>query len=306
VNLQSFYSKGKFLITSEYLILKGATGLALPLKFGQKLTVTPSGSRGIITWETRVQGTSWFKARFNTETFGTIKCSQKETADNLVNLFSAARELNPGFIKGQGSFNVLSEINFNINWGLGSSSSLISNIAWWAKTDPYNLHFRVSSGSGYDIACARSDKPLLYSVQDYVPQVVTIDFKPNFKDSLFFVYSGRKQRSDKSVSAFNNKSVVLPSHIDEVNEITKKITEAKNITEFNDLISRHEQLISGLIGVERIKTSRFKGFPGEIKSLGAWGGDFLLVTWDFGEDRLIDYFSAMDMHTLFKFDQIIL
>ena len=31
-----YYSCGKLLITAEYLVLKGAKGLAMPTKYGQK------------------------------------------------------------------------------------------------------------------------------------------------------------------------------------------------------------------------------------------------------------------------------
>ena len=44
--MSRFYSHGKFLLTGEYLVLKGALALALPLKLGQSMTVetvcTPS------------------------------------------------------------------------------------------------------------------------------------------------------------------------------------------------------------------------------------------------------------------------
>ena len=34
-----YYSCGKLLITAEYLVLKGAKGLAIPTKYGQKLSI---------------------------------------------------------------------------------------------------------------------------------------------------------------------------------------------------------------------------------------------------------------------------
>ena len=47
-------------------------------------------------------------------------------------------------------------MNFDKNWGLGSSSTLINNISSWAKINPYDLLWSISKGSGYDIASGQS------------------------------------------------------------------------------------------------------------------------------------------------------
>ena len=47
-----YKSNGKFLLTGEYLVLKGATALALPLKKGQSLEVENLDSNdGLIHWD---------------------------------------------------------------------------------------------------------------------------------------------------------------------------------------------------------------------------------------------------------------
>ena len=46
----NYYSCGKLLITAEYLILKGAKGLAIPTKYGQRLSVKKN-SKKYIVWE---------------------------------------------------------------------------------------------------------------------------------------------------------------------------------------------------------------------------------------------------------------
>ncbi len=59
-------------------------------------------------------------------------------------------------------------LDFPRDWGLGSSSTLINNVAQWAQVDPFDLHFKVSNGSGYDIACANEDSPIVYSTQNQI------------------------------------------------------------------------------------------------------------------------------------------
>ena len=65
--------------------------------------------------------------------------------------------------------------------------------------------------------------------------------------------------------------------ISEISEITKNILNCDDYKMFNELISSHEQIISKLISKQTIKKELFNDFQGEIKSLGAWGGDFIMV-----------------------------
>jgi mevalonate kinase len=43
--MQTFYSHGKLLISSEYAVLDGAQALALPTKFGQTLKVESTSKK---------------------------------------------------------------------------------------------------------------------------------------------------------------------------------------------------------------------------------------------------------------------
>ena len=55
---------------------------------------------------------------------------------------------------------------------------------------------------------------------------------------------------------------------------------ANTLTEFERLINEHESFISNILGVVPVKEKLFPDFHGAIKSLGAWGGDFILATGD--------------------------
>ena len=63
-------------------------------------------------------------------------------------------------------------LEFPRDWGLGSSSTLINNVAQWAQVDPFELHFKVSNGSGYDIACAKRRYPIVYSTQNQIQTII--------------------------------------------------------------------------------------------------------------------------------------
>lgn len=135
-SVQTFTSSGKFLITAEYLILKGAKGLALPLKFGQELTVQENES-GIIEWRSVANDTTWFEATFKSLDFEIVSSNDNGVADTLRNIFAEIRTLNYAFMLHGGNFEIAAD--FNLSWGLGSSSTLINNLALYAKVDPYLL-----------------------------------------------------------------------------------------------------------------------------------------------------------------------
>jgi mevalonate kinase len=71
--VQKYYSHGKFLLTGEYLVLKDALALALPLKLGQSLTVetvcTPS-----LQWNAYKPNGPWFSVTLNPENLEIINC----------------------------------------------------------------------------------------------------------------------------------------------------------------------------------------------------------------------------------------
>ena len=94
----------------------------------------------------------------------------------------------------------------------------------------------------------------------------------------------------------------LNTYIKEVNAITNAIINCKSLVEFNTLIKKHEDLISNLIKQDTVKHRLFNDFDGEIKSLGAWGGDFVLVT---SIDDPRDYFYSKGYDTILKYSEII-
>ena len=60
-----------------------------------------------------------------------------------------------------------------------------------------------------------------------------------------------------------------------------------SLSDFEKLITEHEAMIASMIGLPRIKDVFFADYVSEIKSLGAWGGDFVLAT---GDSSTPEYF----------------
>ena len=148
---QSYHSHGKFLLTGEYLVLKGALALALPLKLGQSLEVVQLEiDNNQIHWEAWQPKGKWFSVIINPETLEIIDCDDQSKAEKLVQILKAVKQLNP--VAFNDGLHFETHLDFDPNWGLGSSSTLIANLARWANVNPYELLKLTFGGSGYDIA----------------------------------------------------------------------------------------------------------------------------------------------------------
>ena len=55
---------------------------------------------------------------------------------------------------------------------------------------------------------------------------------------------------------------------------------------------------------KRIK-KHYSDFEGEMKSLGAWGGDFFLVATEWDKQRIRNYFENKGLNVILRYDDII-
>jgi mevalonate kinase len=301
----NYYSHGKLLITGEYLIIKGALALAAPVRFGQEMQIEVNSSDKYLKWESFELDRCWFHAIFDTAFIKIIKTSDSEVANRLLLWLMAADQLNPGFLKRQKFKKVIVKSDFNLSWGLGSSSSLLSDIALWAEVDSFRLHKLLSKGSGYDVVCSHAEGPIFFTRKDEDYTIKKADFFPAFANRVYFIYLGRKQDSSLSVEAFLEDKSSFAKEIENVSELSNRIASAKSIDEFEMDIKEHEEIISNLLHRKRIKEERFSELKGEIKSLGAWGGDFAMLTWHDTLKELKKYLATKNIDTIFTFKEII-
>ncbi len=302
---RQYHSNGKLLITGEYAVLDGALALAIPTVYGQTLKVTENGNRKL-TWKSIDHlGKTWFEWTFALD----IPLSEERqwlndpTAKTLAKFLVEAKKLNPSFLTSKGGFAIETHLGFPKEWGLGSSSTLINNIAQWAQIDAYQLLWNAFSGSGYDIACAQNDTPLLYRLNDGVPEVQPVLFDPLFKKSLFFVYLNKKQDSREGIARYLGRTFDKIKLIADISSLSKNIVQASSLSSYEALVLEHEKLISRALGLPMVKEAKFYDFKGSIKSLGAWGGDFILAS---GNDATPSYFKQKGYDVIIPFSKMML
>lgn len=300
---QEFYSNGKLLLSGEYAILDGAEGWAIPTKFGQHLNAT-SDTSGLLTWTSiDANGTIWFKGKFNLADLTIVSTTDQEISNKLITIVKEAQKLAPNFLKDANGFVVETTLTFPRNWGLGTSSTLINNIGQWSKTNPYMLLKKSFGGSGYDIACAQHDKPILFKIENKQPVVRHIEPELPYADQLYFVYLNQKKNSRDAIAAYRKQPIDKKELTTKITELTKQFYQSKTLLEFEATLDLHETILSNALKIPTIKEELFPDYSGSIKSLGGWGGDFVMVT---ARENTLRYFKEKGYHTILSYSEMAL
>lgn len=293
--MEIYNASGKLMLMGEYLVLNGADCLAIPLKMGQTLSVFPSEQQEI-HWKSYAPHGLWFSATFDCH-LNILTSSNQEIALTLQKIFQFIQRKN----KQLSFFNkFVISTDFELDWGLGSSSTLISVISQWAKMDAFALQQEVFGGSGYDVACATATTPILFNIHSHQRKV---QLSNSITEKLLFVYSGKKQNSRDEIQRFQQVNV-NEEHLKKMNQAIQNAIQTADIAEFETQLDEVENLLAERLETLPIKSKLFSDYPYSIKSLGAWGGDFFMATYR-DLHRAKTYFSDKGYSTFFTYSEII-
>lgn len=303
--MKTFYSHGKLLLSAEYFVLDGARALAIPTKKGQKLTITASTTPGLQWKSVLSDGSIWFETVLD---INTLKTQSFQSDDPIINtlgaILMAALRQQPTFLNDTTGILATANLEFKRDWGLGSSSTLLNNIAAWAQINPYTLLSETFGGSGYDIACAKAEGPITYIRTNAAPIVAHISFHPSFRKNIFFIHLNRKQNSRDSIAHYRAiEKSQIGVLIERVNAYTAALITAETLENFTSILEQHESFLSDILQTPTVKNRLFPTYPGTIKSLGGWGGDFVMAT-GIAED--MSYFQERGYETIIPYDDMIL
>ena len=143
----------------------------------------------------------------------------------------------------------------------------------------HELSAKSFGGSGYDIACAGHQSPILYQrdLQNL------IHLRSNMP-------SGRLIMSIKSILSIwdineNSRDAIAhykglnPSRkpIEAMNELSRSFSQCTSFKDAANLIREHELLMASVLETPCLDDKLLERFCFVSKSLGAWGGDFCMV-----------------------------
>ncbi|MCB0663651.1 MAG: hypothetical protein KDC24_12975, partial [Saprospiraceae bacterium] len=270
-----FYAHGKLLLTGEYFVLDGAAALAFPAAYGQHMKVHPGPGPYEVNWHALDEkGQTWLSCKFSGIDFQLLETNDTESAERLQSILKTCRNLNPEFLLARHRYSVETVLEFPRAWGLGTSSTLISMIGKWAEVNPWQLLENTFGGSGYDLACAETQHPILYRLLDGQGHSELVKLHPELYKKMHFVYLGNKQNSREGIRMYRSKGKPGVQLLNEINQLTSDFISAQDISQLTTAMVKHEKLVGKYLGITPLQEREFPDFKGALKSLGAWGGDF--------------------------------
>lgn len=299
---KAYHAQGKLLLTGEYFVLDGALALAVPTQLGQHFMIE-AGAAGMLNWQSfDVDGSCWFETDLSIPDLSILSTTSLESAQRLVQVLQQAFKLSEFSIEILAACAVTSQLDFSRHWGLGTSSTLVSFVADLAQVDPYTLLAATFGGSGYDLACAQAKGPIFYQNRSARPA----GFQPSFAEQLYLVYLGKKQNSREGIQRYRALGEMAKSKVERVNQLTLDFVACPTLGEFEQLILQHETLISETLDLTRAQELYFADYWGQIKSLGAWGGDFVLATSNRDLNSTQNYFHQKGFSVFLPYHELVL
>jgi len=301
--IMEFYSNGKLFILGEYYVLEGAKVFALPTKFGQYLNIFPLKTK-TLSWKSYdADGSVWYNDEITvSDVISNNQSSDDKVRSTLIDILHQAHLMNPCILENNG-FLVETKLAFPRNWGLGTSSTLINNIAQWFQIDAFKLLQKSFGGSGFDIACAQNNTPVTYQVVNSEPVVEQVRFNPTFKDQIYFVYLNKKRDSKEAIANFRKKQKNLSAEIKQVSQMTDELLQIQDLETFVSFFKTYEQNLGEILEIPTIQKELFSDFNGLVKSLGGWGGDFVMVA---SEHNPTEYFKEKGYNIIIPYNDMIL
>ncbi|PQA91462.1 30S ribosomal protein S6 [Chryseobacterium shigense] len=299
--MSGIFSPGKLMLTSEYFAIDGALVLAVPTKLGQEFFFEEKDDKkSLIFWEAYHQNKLWLKTVIDYKNWQILETNLPSAAEFILKTLKNVQQLSLIKFKDNLTYHLKTNLQFPSNYGLGSSSTLMNNLAQWSDINPFQLNSISLGGSGYDIAVAKEKSAILFRSQPEITYEKT-DFSPSFKNELIFIHLNQKQDSREGIHFYKSKpkSQIL---VDEFSDITKKVLLCSELENFSELMMIHEHKISDFLEIPTVKQTFFTDCPVFVKSLGAWGGDFVMSA---KFDGYEDYFWGKGFNTVFQWSGII-
>ncbi|MBW7675642.1 GYDIA family GHMP kinase [Chryseobacterium chendengshani] len=299
--MSEIYSPGKLMLTSEYFAVDGALVLAVPTKLGQEFFFEEKqNGKSIIFWEAYHQNKLWLKAVIDYKKWQILETNITSSADFILKTLKNVQSLSEIKFKNTDTYHLKTNLQFPADYGLGSSSTLMNNLAEWSEIDPFYLNSISLGGSGYDIAVAKAKSAVLYQNK---PQIhfEKVNYNPKFKNELIFIHLNQKQDSRDGINLYKSK-VKSQKLVDEFSDLTRNILLCDELDNFSDLMMLHEQRISDFIKIPTVKSIFFADCAKFVKSLGAWGGDFVMSAKFEGFE---EYFWGKGFTTVFEWSDLI-
>ena len=93
--------------------------------------------------------------------------------------------------------------------------------------------------------------------------------------------------------------------ISKISDFTRKLVVCQSFPDFLMLTELHEKLLAQYLERPTIGSLLFDDFEGTVKSLGAWGGDFVLMACTKSKDWMGAYLKEKGLAVAFSYNELV-
>lgn len=285
--MQSFYAPGKVLLNGEYTVLVGFEGMALPAKCGQWLDTwvfnTPNGKVDTLYYQALDENElPWFQLEVSLDEMlpsSEISADDKPVAEVFLKLLNLVAD---SFFESGKSIRLVTRLEFNRNSGLGSSSTFVALMSQFFGLNPQEVQAQLFGGSGYDVAIAQVQKPLIFWKNEQGAHFRPWKLSSSLTQQWNIVFWGEKVNSRTSSANVKNTLEQLSqdtAYKMQLEKILSLTRDAQDIPTLETSLEMMQMFLSQLLEMDTpYQTLGIKPVSqGLCKWLGAWGGDMLLV-----------------------------
>jgi len=309
--MRSYFAPGKIMLTGEYLVMNGFDCLAVPTKLGQWMHIwefeTPDGLSDFIMYQAKDNSENvWFETKILLPNFELVDPAQVENIQ-VNRLVGILKMTDTEFWQEGKSYRIETVLEFDRNSGLGSSSTLVKLFSDYLNIDPLKIQFDIFGGSGYDVAIAKFQKPLIYWLTEDDSHWKYWKLDGSLTENWHVVFYGQKMDSRASLSGVQEALNDIAEDDFYTAQFDKILGMSKSATDMISLessLEMYQMLLAqalflpttyDLLGIKPVN-------KGLCKWLGAWGGDMLLVN----QTILDAYPRAFENFNIIKWNDLVI
>lgn len=276
------------MLAGEYAVMCGVEALAMPVRAGQWQHVWEMPAKAVskLVWQSKdADGSVWFECRIDTDIMHVSETTSESYSDTLLRLLLCIKEQKAELFLHK-NIRIETECEFNRSFGLGSSSTLVCNLAKWSGVDAHALQEHVFGGSGYDVAVGNLGRPLVYWLENNNSNWSSWQLPPDFTREWYLAFPGEKQNSRESLSTVKSQLEKISTDVallQQMNACIQAVKTPRSLPMLEAMLEMWQALLSQRLDLSRpyetLGLSPVKG--GLCKYLGAWGGDVLLINLTF-------------------------
>src|SRR5690606_8396775 len=122
-----------------------------------------------------------------------------------------------------------------------------------------------------------------------------------FTNQIFFGYLNKRMSTRQGIEQYG-RNRLRSTDLQRISDISGACVFADKLEDFESLLMEHELILSKTLSKKTVKEDLSPDYPNTLKSMGAWGGDFILAT---GNKENQDYFLQKGYPVVISYNNMV-